>query len=298
MIPLREPLTLQQTGSYLLLFPSLLSAKLYQEHLIHVHRTARTHTPTSIESPLPPPPGYRLADGEDIYQLLQEYALVPPSQRLSLRLLTPPYSPTVKGLLERGGYEEIVQDQRPNTGRGAETETNVASDTTAIEAAENRRGHNTAVLFWVEGTQPSTFSLKHAIARDGRDRGLAWSIAVSNPPALPGSTVMSSDAIRTSATALAITKLASPSSGTIFTSATSLAPQNEFGQEDDDDVDADDHAQESPRRAGRWVIRFDDEAEARRFVRAWNRRPWPLHGMDGGVVYRDEAPVVGAEVLW
>ncbi|MCJ1441473.1 MAG: hypothetical protein MMC23_001962 [Stictis urceolatum] len=47
----------------------------------------------------------------------------------------------------------------------------------------------------------------------------------------------------------------------------------------------------------RWLLTFEDEPEARRFVRAWHKRPWP------GEQLRDvsderEMPIVNVEFLW
>lgn len=110
---------------------------------------ARTHTPTSITSPLPPTPGMVIS-GEDVHALLQDYALCPPSQKLSLRTLVSPYSRSVQRLLDHGGYDAVVQPH-DRTGK--------------------------AVILWVEGYQPSTQALKDVIARDGSDRGMTWGVA-------------------------------------------------------------------------------------------------------------------------
>lgn len=296
VIPIREPLTLHQTGSYLLLFPSLFSAKTYQEHLVYLHRTARTHTPTSIQSPLPPPPGYQLADGEDVYQLLQEYALIPPSQRLSLRLLVPPYSPMIRSLLEKGGYEEIVRDRNSNMRRNIDTDTN-ATNQTPTEAEVTQQSRATSVLFWIDGHQPSTFSLKETLARDGRDRGLPWSIALSQSS--PGSGLPRSGGFMNVNTPLAITKVASPQSNTLPTTISESEARDQNDDDDDDDDQTQLQTQVSTRKVNRWIIRFDTESEARRFVRAWHQRPWPWpsRGRESAA-YGDEAPLVGVEALW
>ena len=110
---------------------------------------ARTQTPTSITSPLPPTRGMTIR-GEDIHALLQDYALCPPSQTLSLRTLFSPYSHNVKRLLNQGGYDAVVQ---PHDKAGK------------------------AIVLWVEGYQPSTQELKNVIARDGSDRGIRWGVA-------------------------------------------------------------------------------------------------------------------------
>ena len=45
----------------------------------------------------------------------------------------------------------------------------------------------------------------------------------------------------------------------------------------------------------RWIVRLGDENEARRFVRAWHRRPFPLLDDE---VRGEKPPVVNAEFLW
>jgi len=232
VIPVRDPSTLQPVGHYFLLFSTPASARVYQDHLVHLHRMARTHTPRSIESPIAPPPGY-MVEGEDVYQLLQEYALIPASQRLSLKLLLPPYSAMVTSLVEHGGYRQLVD----GTGKAAN-----------------------AVLFWVEGFQPSTFFLKEVIARDGRDRALLWEIAGEGG---------------------GITKLEVPVAATT---------DHEGEAEDEGET------RQTRRVVARWVIKFKNEAEARRFVRSWHRRPFPLHR--DSAVYGEPPPLANAEFLW
>ena len=48
----------------------------------------------------------------------------------------------------------------------------------------------------------------------------------------------------------------------------------------------------------RWLISFEDENEARRFVRTWHQRPWPgIVGSDISWEYEDSTPLVQAEFL-
>lgn len=91
-----------------------------------------------------------LSEGEDIHDILQNYAICPPSQRISLRVLFPPYSPDLKRLLSQRGYSQILCPD-DKTGR--------------------------AVLLCVYGYQPNSASIRNMINRDGRDRGLAWALA-------------------------------------------------------------------------------------------------------------------------
>ncbi len=198
-------------------------------------------------------------------------------------------------MLEKGGYEEIVQDRDSNMRRDIDTDTYTATST-PTEGEETRQSRATSVLFWIEGHQPSTFSLKETLARDGRDRGLQWSIALSRSS--PGSGVPRSSASINVNTPLAITKLASPQSNTppIINPETEARDQND---DDDDDDRTELQTQLSTRKVSRWIIRFDTESEARRFVRGWHQRPWPWpsRGRESAA-YGDEAPLVGVEALW
>lgn len=150
MIPARDPRTLEQAAYYFILFPNSAYARTYQNHVVHLHRVARTHTPTSIESPLPIQPG-AIVEGEDAYALLQDYALCPPSQRLQLRLMYPSYTSGTKAILLERGYPQLLK-------------------------GENKTGRS--LLFGVDGQHLTTTMIRNAIAADGRQKGLAWNISV------------------------------------------------------------------------------------------------------------------------
>lgn len=147
---MRNPSTLEPTGRYFILFPNPAYARTYQNHVIRLHQIAKTYTPTSIESPLPLQPGV-VIEGEDAYTLLQDYSLCPPSHRIQLKLLSPSYSAGVKQVLDRRGYRPLLGETN-KTGR--------------------------SVLFSVDGQRLPTSVIKHAIAADGRDRGLAWDVSI------------------------------------------------------------------------------------------------------------------------
>ncbi|KAL9113185.1 MAG: hypothetical protein Q9187_007654, partial [Circinaria calcarea] len=203
VIPARDPETLQPQGHYFLVFPNPAYARTYQNHVLHLHDLASTHTPSSLESPMAPPPGM-LVQGEDVYTLLQDYALCPPSQRISLRVLQPPYLHGVRKTLQDRGY-------------------------TALVSPENRSGRS--VLFWINGHQPTTFSVKTVLAKDGQERGLQW-----GPLNGKGS----------------IDLLDAPAG----------KPENPKGQNPAADEDAE--VKSKKHRFSRWVIAFEDEMEARR----------------------------------
>jgi hypothetical protein len=250
VIPSRDPKTLKQETHYFLVFPNPAYAQTYQHHVQHLHHLARTHTPTSIESPMPPPKGM-LLQGDDVHTLLQDYTLCPPSQKPSLVHLSPPLSADLRRLLRNHGYPELTQPV-DKTGR--------------------------AVLFWVEGFVPALEQVQQLVTRDGRHRGMAWAL------------LNGKDSIQQ------------------FDSSSS---SSKAGGDGDDDPDANEPAgteREGPgdrqafrdyarRIRIRWTIAFEDENEARRFVRRWHLRPFPE--ADRERVRRGaHAPAVHAEFLW
>ncbi|MCJ1348343.1 hypothetical protein MMC31_006574, partial [Peltigera leucophlebia] len=171
VIPAREITTLQQHSHYYLLFPNPAYARAYQSHIISLHRIAKTHTPTSIESPLGPPPGM-LIEGENIHDVLQNYALCPPSQKISLRVLFPPYSPAIRRLIDQRGYAQIEVPPAPASEM-------IQDEQQKKDNSRSRSGR--AILIWVQGYNPPLSSIREMINQDGRKRGLAWSLANDVP---------------------------------------------------------------------------------------------------------------------
>ncbi|KAL8790472.1 MAG: hypothetical protein Q9213_000624 [Squamulea squamosa] len=229
VIPGRDPTTFQQTNSYFLLFPNPAYARTYQNYVTKLHRMSQDHTPTSLQSPLPPPPG-TILEGEDIHTLLQDYALCPPSQRINIISMFAPYGSTIRRLIEYQGYPQLTEPV-DNTGR--------------------------AVLFWVEGHYPTTNAVRAAIDQDGRERGLPWGSQVGHKY---------------------VEKLELPS---------------ESPEDSEEREDAEPMAQR--RSSRRWIVKLGDENEARRFVRTWHRRDFPL---PSDHVRGEKPPIVNAEFLW
>ena len=147
---MRDPTTLEPAGRYFILFPNPAYARTYQNHVISLHQIAKTHTPTSIESPMPLQPGV-IIEGEDAYTLLHDYSLCPPSQRIRLRLLFPLYSAGIKQVLDQRGYRPLLGET-------------------------NKPGRS--VLFSVDGQRLPTSVIRDTVAANGRDRGLAWDVSI------------------------------------------------------------------------------------------------------------------------
>ena len=206
VFPARDPLTFEQSDHYFVIFANPAYARAYQSRVHSLYRLTRKNTPRSIESPLPIRPGVKI-NGEDGYTMLQDFTLCPPSQRIQLKYIYDVLSPGMRDLVDRGGYLRLPD-------------------------GTNRAGR--AVLFWIEGHQPTSREVNNIIASDGRDRGMAWDLSISK---LDGST-----------------------------SPTQAVEDLEFN--DPHDIT---EASTPQRGSRKWVLTFSSESEARRFIRAWHK---------------------------
>lgn len=133
-------------GYYFILFKSARSAFTYQTHVTRLHRLSQSHMPTSLTSPITPPPGFEV-NGEDLDALLQTYALIPPNTQIQLRQLQPPYTPIVQRIVENWGYPAIVN--RP--------------DRSPVE-----------VVLRLDGPQLAIPHIKSVLYYAAKHRGLPW----------------------------------------------------------------------------------------------------------------------------
>ena len=115
--------------------------------MLHLHRTAEAYTPQPSDSHLEPSPG-QIINGENVYAMLQDYALYPPSHPTSLRLVDSMSKESVRRIMSVGGYGEIVTPKD-----------------------KSKR----SVMFWVKGQQLTLSVVRHFLAKDGQDRGIRWS---------------------------------------------------------------------------------------------------------------------------
>jgi hypothetical protein len=153
VFPRRNPWTLARDppGHYFIVFSTTASAHAYLEHLVHVQKLARQYTPTSLASPIPPPPGY-LINGEDVHALIKDFTLICPAQTLNVATYSigPGFTKFKAQLFERGGYPEIVGEGRAKVPQ--------------------------VLLTMVAGPQPTYYELGDAIGKSGRDRNRAWQL--------------------------------------------------------------------------------------------------------------------------
>ena len=149
VIPGRDPVSLARRPFYWLLFSTHDAAVAYQANASRIHYLAARHTPSSVFSAVPPPPGV-LENGEDLHALIQSYTLYPPSLKLPLNMVLQPYEPLLRAVIEQGGYRPIVDGREEKLHK---------------------------VLLWIEGQEPHPFTLYNSIQKDGGEKGLIWGIA-------------------------------------------------------------------------------------------------------------------------
>lgn len=98
---------------------------------------------------------------------------------------------------------------------------------------EDKSGRS--VLFWVDGSlQLATQTVRNTISADGRTRGMAWNVSVE--------------------------KVDTPQ-----------ATMDQVEELEDTEDDGSAELRVDRRAPTRWILAFADEAEARRFIRAWHR---------------------------
>jgi hypothetical protein len=246
VIPVRDPKTLMHLGHYYLLFSSIASAGAYRAHVSRLHRLSKAYTPDTSTSPLPPPPAYLVDDisGEDVHTLLQDYALVPPSQDMHLMFVKYPYPRPVQQLIDNGGYGQL-----------STWDCNLTN----------------MVLFSIDGAQPSTNRVRMAISQDGKDRSLHWGI---------NNIVKVGDRIANFRYGTWDEDTALGQAHLVRRVAASASRQV---------------AQLGKGITAPWLVTLRDGVEAKRFVRAWNQRAFP---MSNNPASDDPPPVVKAELVW
>lgn len=117
VIPGRDPTTLKPLPHYYLLFRNMQALSMYRDHIMSIHRLASRFAPTATSATMIPASGlmsWSTIRGEarvDVNQMLKQYALISPSQRLRMQVITPPFSSAIETLLHQGGYGPIAAQQ-------------------------------------------------------------------------------------------------------------------------------------------------------------------------------------------
>lgn len=147
VVPGRDLETGEHTDCYYLLFSSPLSAFTYQGHATRIHNIVAAHTPASVLSAIPPPPGLKI-DGMDAHAAIRSFSLIPPTQTIDLRQLNPPLPRVLEQIISCQGYP-------------------------AITKRKDRSPYEARLTF--EGPQLHISAIKHVLVNSAKDRGLAWS---------------------------------------------------------------------------------------------------------------------------
>lgn len=262
VFPLRDPKTLERDRKdhYYLIFPSSLAARTYRDRAYRMYTLAKTYTPTSIESPLPPGPG-TIVDGEDVYLAVKRFSLVPTTQIFHMLVMPKPYSAFVKGLIRRGGYAQLVGES------GVEGQIYEYHGGVPRKAGE---GRVMLEFYGGDAPGPTRTEIHEAIGIDGRTRGLAWRKG-------------GIEAIRK-----------------IETESFRLGEQEKFAEEGiGKDKEGHREEKEGPKEGmHKWIVTFDDQVEAMRFARCWHHRKmlWKDPPVRGSGM--EDQTMVKTELLW
>ena len=266
IIPGRNLATLEQDNFYYLLFSSKLSAFTYQGHATRISRLAASHTPSSMTSPMPPPPGY-MADGMDVHAAIESFALAPASQTLDLRQLQPPLSPMVASIVRNKGYGAVTH---------------------------RRENMPFEVRLTLEGPQLQASNIRFILLGTAQDRSLAWSGGDELSPKItkyePKTHVSPMDRGSRGARSIA--------------HANERTEEEQMERDmaaEEKRLKKGDLMEQASRRTPNlvYILGFYTELAAQRFVQYWHRRPMEWKGEGSEKDWEDDLPpVANAEMLW
>lgn len=282
VFPGRDPRTLQQLPHYFLLFRNIEHAKIYREHVRELHEMAKERTPTSMESPVTLPrlgPRPSLGDegssssssggsgrrdghgsGNAVEILEQKVEEVPGDPNSLLYNVDDPVISALHdyALIPPSQPIEFTTLKAPFPASQARLLHNegYAGITRAGRDGEDRTGR--AVLFYAEGCKEFSLHLiRRALAVDNWQRGMLWQCPIQK----------------------------------IGWDEEVAPPENEEGHRALSDMTGDETQGLGGPGMNRWILTFRDKEDARRFVRRWHLRAFP---MGPG----EEDVNVSAEILW
>jgi hypothetical protein len=182
-----------------------------------------------------------------------------------------PYNPSLRLLIERGGYDPIV----PKTGDNGQP--------------------ISKVLLQIEGWEPTRDDLYHIFTRHARDRGLKWPFHNGTKGVHRLRDIIDVN------TKFQTVSSANPRSSPRPSSGIENLSLGEFS--DLDPLQQAEGGKGGPKHIlinrlyNRWILEFEDESAAQRFVRMWHRRILPN---PKGVTWKDkeEPRMINAELLW
>ncbi|KAI5917709.1 hypothetical protein F4810DRAFT_695256 [Camillea tinctor] len=303
VIQARDIDTLEPLGHYFILFDHPSAARAYKAEFERLWLLSKQHVPgarrhkqSAKQQAAVPGSGVLTTQGEDIGSLLRAFTLVPPSQRHRLVLderRFPSAGSTVEAL-DRGG--------------------------SLVERLARRAGSRFLVLVSVEGGRISPDTLRRAIEDDGEDRHLAWRVRGHED----GGGAIPHDAILPFGSSIVKARDVDQERHLREQGERAGGVGNATAATDDENVDdgsssdsgnpggtlvLDEHDRKY-RRYPRFIVPFEDAAEAHRFVRCWHRRQMTLrmdhddgHGrvskfISGLGVTWEESRIINATLMW
>lgn len=133
-----------------MLFSTSAAAQAYWDNLKHLQRLNQKHTPqTPLDKGIPQNIG---EDGEDVGDAVRNFTLLPNAQKsFGVRILSEPYSPALKRIVEKGAYHNLLMQERDKVGENL-------------------------VLFYVDQGTINLRMVQKLIGEDGRRRNLNWAL--------------------------------------------------------------------------------------------------------------------------
>ncbi|KAK5128292.1 hypothetical protein LTR85_002959 [Meristemomyces frigidus] len=271
VIPGRDLATLEHQNYYYLLFSSKLSAFTYQGQATRVFRMASAHTPTSMTSAIPPPPGY-MVNGMDAHAAIEAFALVPASQNLELRQLQPPLSPMVESIVRNEGYASLVK----------------RSDRMPFE-----------VRLTLDGPQLHANTIRFILHASGKDRALAWSGGDDIIPRItkwePQVNVSPKD--YTSSSARKVARERTEEEQMMWDADRLLRKSDQAKDKEDAAKGQAQQLRRTPQLV--YIVGFHTLNAAQSFISYWHRRPMAWQGVDSGKDEEEDLPpVANVAMLW
>ncbi|KAI0596467.1 hypothetical protein F4775DRAFT_564734 [Biscogniauxia sp. FL1348] len=310
VIQARDPDTLEPLGQYFILFDHPSAARAYKEEVERLWRLGKQYVPgahhrkdSEQRQPLTPGAGIMTERGEDVASLMRAFTLIPPSQRCHL------------ALGEDGDLRAVAAAERLDQGGSF------------VDQLARRAGSRFLVLLSVEGGRISVDTLRRAIEVDGAERHLPWRVrghedgggAIADDVILPfGHSVVKArdqgheeDLREQGEWAGGVSSSDEEGGGEDSSSPAAAESEGDGdgGGSSNADIVHKEHDKKY-RRYPRFIVPFEDAAEAHRFVRSWHRRAVTLqmdhdNGMGrisniiGGLtVTWEESRIINAAVMW
>ncbi|KAI1495642.1 hypothetical protein F5X99DRAFT_114644 [Biscogniauxia marginata] len=305
VIQARDPDTLEPLGHYFILFNHPSAARAYKEEVERLWRLGKKYIPgghhkKDSEMRQPVPPGLVTDRGEDVASLIRSFTLILPSQRHHLIL----------------GNEQQEEKSSSSDGSGSAAAwraEQLDQGGSFVDRLARRAGSRFLVLVAIDGGRISLETLRRTIEDDGVDRNLPWRVkglggdGASDSSILPfGRSIVSSPDN-------------DPEQSLRDQGERAMGKQQE-GEEGGEgsnnsilgsgiDRDKAEEHDRKYRRYPRFIVPFEDSAEAHRFVRSWHRREVVLRmaykasgkannvNNDKSATW-EESKIINATVLW